>query len=211
MFGRRRVFTVRAGDLRASARCSPGRPGARALIAGRVVQGVGAAPMLPLSLALVCDAFPTERAGPGAGDLGGGLGAGARDRPAGRRPPGRTRLAADLLDQRAGAGARGRDLMLAVVPETRDESATRPARPRRAGRPRRRADRGRPALVESATGGRLGARPSAARRRARARSSPSGASSTGSRSRSSSSSCSATGPTSAPAPPPSPWSAPTGR
>ena len=45
----------------AAARSSPVPPGTRTtLIAGRVVQGAGAAPMLSLSLALVCNAFPAE-------------------------------------------------------------------------------------------------------------------------------------------------------
>jgi EmrB/QacA subfamily drug resistance transporter len=61
MFGRRSVFTLglvvfAAGSVLSGAAWSEG-----AIIAGRVVQGVGAAAMLPLSLSIVCDAFPAER------------------------------------------------------------------------------------------------------------------------------------------------------
>ncbi len=61
MFGRRTVFTLglivfAGGSVLSGAAWSEG-----AVIAGRVVQGIGAAAMLPLSLAIVCDAFPAER------------------------------------------------------------------------------------------------------------------------------------------------------
>lgn len=61
MFGRRAVFTIGlvvfgAGSVLSGAAWSEG-----AIIAGRVVQGIGAAAMLPLSLSIVCDAFPAER------------------------------------------------------------------------------------------------------------------------------------------------------
>jgi EmrB/QacA subfamily drug resistance transporter len=58
MFGRRRVFLVgmvifAAGSIVSGASQSP-----EMLIGGRVLQGAGAAPMLSLSLAIVCNAFP---------------------------------------------------------------------------------------------------------------------------------------------------------
>src|SRR5439155_626635 len=61
IFGRRAVFTsglalFAAGSLLAGA---AGRP--EGVIAGRLVQGAGAAAMLPLSLALVNAAFPPDR------------------------------------------------------------------------------------------------------------------------------------------------------
>lgn len=61
MFGRRRVFaigltTFGAGSVLAGAAWSPD-----VLIIGRLVQGVGAAATVPLSLALVTAAFPPER------------------------------------------------------------------------------------------------------------------------------------------------------
>jgi EmrB/QacA subfamily drug resistance transporter len=61
MFGRRVVFaigltTFGAGSVLAGAAWSP-----EAVIVGRLVQGAGAAATLPLSLALVTDAFPARR------------------------------------------------------------------------------------------------------------------------------------------------------
>jgi EmrB/QacA subfamily drug resistance transporter len=61
MFGRRAAFTIGlvvfgGGSVLSGAAWSEG-----AIIAGRVVQGIGAAAMLPLSLSIVCDAFPAER------------------------------------------------------------------------------------------------------------------------------------------------------
>ena len=58
MFGRRAVFMLGlvifgGGSVLSGAAWSEG-----AIIAGRVVQGIGAAAMLPLSLSIVCDAFP---------------------------------------------------------------------------------------------------------------------------------------------------------
>ena len=60
MFGRKRVFLA-GMVLFAIGSVVSGAAGSQdALIAGRVLQGVGAAPMLSLSLALVCNVFPTE-------------------------------------------------------------------------------------------------------------------------------------------------------
>ena len=61
MFGRRAVFGLGlviflGGSALAGAAWSP-----EAVIAGRLVQGLGGASMLPLSLAIVSDAFPPER------------------------------------------------------------------------------------------------------------------------------------------------------
>jgi EmrB/QacA subfamily drug resistance transporter len=58
MFGRKRAFLVgmvifAAGSVVSATAASP-----EMLIAGRVIQGVGAAPMLTLSLALICNVFP---------------------------------------------------------------------------------------------------------------------------------------------------------
>jgi EmrB/QacA subfamily drug resistance transporter len=58
MFGRRTVFTIglvifAGGSVLSGAAWSEG-----AIVAGRVVQGIGAAAMLPLSLSIVCDVFP---------------------------------------------------------------------------------------------------------------------------------------------------------
>ncbi|HSS33451.1 MAG TPA: MFS transporter [Solirubrobacterales bacterium] len=58
MFGRKRAFLVgivffAIGSVVSATAASP-----EMLIAGRVVQGIGAAPMLTLSLALICNVFP---------------------------------------------------------------------------------------------------------------------------------------------------------
>ena len=61
IFGRRRIFALGlgvfgAGSVLAGAAWSP-----ESVIAGRLAQGAGAAATLPLSLALVADAFPPDR------------------------------------------------------------------------------------------------------------------------------------------------------
>ena len=71
-FGRRRVFL--SGIVLfalASAACALA-PGIGALIAARAVQGVGAALMVPQSLAIISAAFPPEHPRPGDRHLGGG-------------------------------------------------------------------------------------------------------------------------------------------
>lgn len=60
MFGRKRVFLVGMGLFAAGSVLSGAAGDELALIAGRVLQGAGAAPMLSLSLALVCNAFPAD-------------------------------------------------------------------------------------------------------------------------------------------------------
>jgi EmrB/QacA subfamily drug resistance transporter len=58
MFGRKRLFLVGLLVFALGSVLSGAAQGELTLIAGRVLQGVGAAPMLPLSLAIVCNAFP---------------------------------------------------------------------------------------------------------------------------------------------------------
>ncbi len=60
MFGRRKVFVVGMVVFAAGSVLSGAASDQLTLIAGRVVQGAGAAPMLTLSLAIVCNAFPTD-------------------------------------------------------------------------------------------------------------------------------------------------------
>jgi EmrB/QacA subfamily drug resistance transporter len=60
IFGRKRVFLVGMVVFAAGSVVSGAAGDQVALIAGRVLQGAGAAPMLSLSLALVCNAFPAE-------------------------------------------------------------------------------------------------------------------------------------------------------
>jgi EmrB/QacA subfamily drug resistance transporter len=59
MFGRKRVFLVGMVLFAVGSVLSGAAGSQEALIAGRVLQGAGAAPMLSLSLALVCNAFPS--------------------------------------------------------------------------------------------------------------------------------------------------------
>jgi EmrB/QacA subfamily drug resistance transporter len=58
MFGRKRAFLVGIVFFAAGSVVSATAANPELLIAGRVVQGVGAAPMLTLSLALICNVFP---------------------------------------------------------------------------------------------------------------------------------------------------------
>jgi EmrB/QacA subfamily drug resistance transporter len=58
MFGRKRVFLLGIAVFAIGSVVSGAAGDASTLILGRVLQGVGAAPMLSLSLALVCHAFP---------------------------------------------------------------------------------------------------------------------------------------------------------
>lgn len=60
MFGRKRVFLVGMVLFAAGSVVSGAAGDQDALILGRVLQGAGAAPMLSLSLALVCNVFPAE-------------------------------------------------------------------------------------------------------------------------------------------------------
>jgi EmrB/QacA subfamily drug resistance transporter len=61
MFGRKRLFLVGMGVFALGSILSGAAGDEQVLIAGRVLQGLGAAPMLPLSLAIVCNAFPAEQ------------------------------------------------------------------------------------------------------------------------------------------------------
>jgi EmrB/QacA subfamily drug resistance transporter len=60
MFGRKRVFIAGMAVFAIGSVVSGAAGDQVGLIAGRVLQGAGAAPMLSLSLALVCNAFPSE-------------------------------------------------------------------------------------------------------------------------------------------------------
>lgn len=61
MFGRKRVFIAGMAVFALGSVVSGAAGDQQALILGRILQGVGAAPMLPLSLALVCNAFPAAK------------------------------------------------------------------------------------------------------------------------------------------------------
>jgi len=58
MFGRKRLFLIGMVVFTLGSVVSATADDQLTLIAGRLVQGLGAAPMLPLSLAIVCHAFP---------------------------------------------------------------------------------------------------------------------------------------------------------
>jgi EmrB/QacA subfamily drug resistance transporter len=60
MFGRKRVFIAGMAVFALGSVVSGAAGDQVGLIVGRVLQGAGAAPMLSLSLALVCNAFPAE-------------------------------------------------------------------------------------------------------------------------------------------------------
>jgi EmrB/QacA subfamily drug resistance transporter len=62
-FGRRRVFAIGLGVFAAGSAACALAPGAGALIAARTVQGVGAAMVMPLALALLNAAVPPQRRG----------------------------------------------------------------------------------------------------------------------------------------------------
>jgi EmrB/QacA subfamily drug resistance transporter len=60
MFGRKRVFVVGMALFAAGSVLSGAAQGPWMLIGGRVLQGIGAAPVLSLSLAIVCNVFPSS-------------------------------------------------------------------------------------------------------------------------------------------------------
>ena len=60
MFGRKRLFLIGMAVFALGSVLAGAAGDELALIGGRVLQGVGAAAILPLSLAIVCNAFPPE-------------------------------------------------------------------------------------------------------------------------------------------------------
>jgi EmrB/QacA subfamily drug resistance transporter len=60
MFGRKRLFLIGMALFALGSIISATADDQLTLIFGRLLQGLGAAPMLPLSLAIVCHAFPAE-------------------------------------------------------------------------------------------------------------------------------------------------------
>jgi EmrB/QacA subfamily drug resistance transporter len=61
MFGRKRLFLAGMAIFALGSAVSATADDQLTLIFGRLLQGLGAAPMLPLSLAIVCHAFPAEK------------------------------------------------------------------------------------------------------------------------------------------------------
>jgi EmrB/QacA subfamily drug resistance transporter len=70
-FGRRRMFTIGVGVFTAASALSALSPSVGALIAARAFQGAGAAVVMPLTLTLISEAFPTEKRGVAIGLWGG--------------------------------------------------------------------------------------------------------------------------------------------
>jgi EmrB/QacA subfamily drug resistance transporter len=70
-FGRRRMFTIGVGVFTAASALSALSPNVGCLIAARALQGAGAAIVMPLTLALISEAFPTEKRGVAIGLWGG--------------------------------------------------------------------------------------------------------------------------------------------
>ena len=60
MFGRKRLFLAGMVVFALGSVISGAAGSQETLIVGRILQGIGAAPMLPLSLAIVCNAFPAS-------------------------------------------------------------------------------------------------------------------------------------------------------
>ena len=157
-FGRRRMFVARpAACSRCGSALAALSTDAGALIVARVVQGAGAALVLPLTLTLISDAFPVEKRGTAIGIWGGiaGLAVAAGPVVGGAIIAGH-RLALDLLDQRPGR-------RWPLVPLCR-QRLTREPRPTAAARRRRPGAGRRPALLGADLGagagpiGRLGQR-----------------------------------------------------
>ncbi|MGH2868173.1 MAG: MFS transporter [Solirubrobacteraceae bacterium] len=73
-FGRRRMFCVGLLMFTVASAASALAPTAHALIATRALQGAGAAIVTPLTLTLICEAFPAERRGAAIGLWGGIVG-----------------------------------------------------------------------------------------------------------------------------------------
>src|SRR6185312_13316191 len=78
-FGRRKMYVTGLVTFVAGSAVAALAPSAGVLIAGRVIQGSGAAVLLPLTLALISDAFPPDKRGAAIGIWGGitGLGVAA--------------------------------------------------------------------------------------------------------------------------------------
>jgi EmrB/QacA subfamily drug resistance transporter len=70
-FGRRRMFVVGLAVFTAASAIAALAPSVGALVAARALQGAGAAIVMPLTLTLISEAFPTERRGMAVGLWGG--------------------------------------------------------------------------------------------------------------------------------------------
>jgi len=75
-FGRSRMYTLGLATFVAGSALAALASGAGTLIAARVVQGAGAAMLVPLTLTLISDAFPADKRGAAIGIWGGITGLG---------------------------------------------------------------------------------------------------------------------------------------
>ncbi|MBO2441232.1 MFS transporter [Actinomadura nitritigenes] len=80
-FGRRRIYVTGLAVFTAASAACALAGGAGALVAARVVEGAGAALLLPLTLTLISDVFPAERRGAAIGLWGGITGLGVAGGP----------------------------------------------------------------------------------------------------------------------------------
>jgi EmrB/QacA subfamily drug resistance transporter len=80
-FGRRRMYVLGLMTFVAGSAFAAMSSGAEMLIAARVVQGAGAAVLVPLTLTLISDAFPAEKRGAAIGLWGGITGLGVATGP----------------------------------------------------------------------------------------------------------------------------------
>ncbi|MDZ7728864.1 MAG: MFS transporter [Dehalococcoidia bacterium] len=76
IFGRRRIYIAGLAVFVASSLACGLAPNIEMLILGRVVQGLGAATMMPLTLSIITNAFPAEQRGLAIGTWGGVSGLG---------------------------------------------------------------------------------------------------------------------------------------
>ena len=106
-FGRKKIFLVGLAIFTLSSAACALSTSDTGLISARVVQGVGAALMNPLSLSIIVDAFPRHQVPTAIGIWAGHLGPRAGRRAAARRLPRRARqLVGGVLDQRPDRRAR---------------------------------------------------------------------------------------------------------
>jgi hypothetical protein len=124
-FGHKRIFMLGVASFTAASLLCAAAPSLEWLIALRVLQGIGAALIVPTSLAIVLDSFPVERRAAGVGLWGARSG----DRPDPRRGAGRGLELAPRLPRQPAARRRdpARRPQAAAEAEARRQPPARPA------------------------------------------------------------------------------------